>query len=60
MPNTLIATMVSHITGNDIQEILEAIIRYGKIDTIVSACGIGFANSITYVLLFFVLGGYIR
>ena len=58
MPNTLIATMISHITGNDIQEILEAIIRYGKIDTIVSACGIGFANSITYILLFFVLGGY--
>ena len=58
MPNTLIATMISHITGNDIQVILESIIRFGKLDTIVSAAGIGFADSITYILLFFVLGGY--
>jgi hypothetical protein len=58
MPNTLIATMINHITGNDIQEVLESIIRFGKLDTIVSAAGIGFADSITYILLFFVLGGY--
>ncbi len=60
MPNTLIATMVGSITGNDIHEILEAIVKYGKLDTIVSASGIGFADSITFLLLFFVIGGYSR
>ncbi len=58
MPNTLIANMVNHITGNDVKEVLEAIVRFGKTDTIVAACGLGFADAITYLLLFFVIGGY--
>jgi len=58
MPNTLIANMVSHITGDDVREVLEAIVRFGKTDTIVAACGLGFADAITYILLFFVVGGY--
>ena len=58
MPNTLIANMVNHITGDDVTEVLEAIIRFGKTDTIVAACGLGFADAITYLILFFVIGGY--
>ena len=60
MPNTLLASMVSTVTGNTVQEVLEAVLRYGKVDTIVAACGIGFANAITYLLLFFVIGGYTK
>lgn len=58
IPNTLIASMVSSVTGNTVQEVLEAILRFGKVDTIVSACGIGFANAFTYLLIFFIIGGY--
>ena len=58
MPNTLIANMVTHITGNDYKEVLESIVRFGKTDTIVAACGLGFADAITYLLLYFVIGGY--
>ena len=60
MPNTLIANMVNHITSDDVSEVLEAIIRFGKTDTVVAACGLGFADAITYLLLYFVLGGYCK
>lgn len=60
MPNTLIANMVNHITSDDVTEVLEAIIRFGKTDTIVAACGLGFADAITYLLLYFILGGYTK
>ena len=60
MPNTLIANMASNVTGNTVQDVLESILKYGKVDTIVAACGIGFANAITYLLLYFVLAGYVK
>lgn len=58
IPNTLIANMIELITKSNVNEVLEAILKFGKIDTIVTAVGIGFADSITYFLLYIVLGGF--